>query len=167
MRLKNGEWSAPKGADFTLRMSYAIALPLMVGLIGSLMYYLWHGHGPRHLKDRFFPTDANGHRWSLPTLLKDVYEYADNPVRTLAGKVHPFIQVVGEMLQNRDFYNKPIMHRHDPLVKKVEELATFAAKQYTPLAYRSKPHHHASAEERALGFVGVRPAPKSLDQANH
>jgi hypothetical protein len=166
MRLKNGEWSAPKGADFTLKMGYAIAAPLVIGLIGATMYYLWHGHGPRHLKDYFFPTDAHGHRWSLPSYIKDLYEYAHDPVRTLAGKVHPFIQVVGEMLQNRDFYNKPIMHRHDPLVKKAEELATFVAKQYTPLAYRAKPHHHPSAEERALGFVGVRPAPKSLDQAN-
>jgi hypothetical protein len=35
--------------------------------------------------------------------------------------------------------------------------------QFTPLAYRNeRPHHHATAEEKALGFIGVKPAPKWL-----
>jgi hypothetical protein len=150
--------------DFTPRMSYAIALPLVAGLLGALMYYLWHGHAPKHLKDYFFPTDSHGHRWSLPTYMKDLYEYATSPIRTAEGKIHPLLATIWEMLENKDFYGKPIRNPHHSLVKQAEDAAEFLAKEFLPLSYRtnSNPHHHPSQQERLLGIVGVRPAPKSL-----
>ena len=38
----------------THRMAYIIALPVLVGLYGAIMCYLYTGHGPEESKDYFF-----------------------------------------------------------------------------------------------------------------
>jgi N12 class adenine-specific DNA methylase len=154
-----------KPDDFTTRMSYLLALQIMAGLIGAIAYYLWHGHAPHHLKDYYFPTDSHGRRWSLPTYVKDELAWATDPARTAAGKINPLPVMLWELLSNKDFYDHPIANPHHPLVKRLLERAEFVAKQAEPIAYRDdKQHHHASAEEKTLGFFGVKPAPKSLDR---
>jgi ddrB-like ParB superfamily domain len=151
------------GPEFTHRMAYILALPVVAGLLGAMLYYLWHGHAPKKLKDYYFPTDAHGHRWSLPTYVKDVYEYSTDPLRTVKGKVHPLLATILEMLANKDYFDKPIRNPHHSLVKQAEELATFAGKEFMPLAYRTDKHHkQQTSEERTLGSIGIKPAPKSL-----
>jgi N12 class adenine-specific DNA methylase len=162
-KLAAGKGGSP---DFTPRMSYLLALQLMAGLMGAIAYYLWHGHFPHQLIDYYFPRDAHGHRWSLPTYIKDGWEWSTNPVRTAEGKIHPLISLLWEELANRDFYGKPIANRHHSAVKQAEERALFALEQFIPLGLRTNPGHQNSAQERALGFVGVKPAPRSIDHPN-
>ena len=155
-----------KPEGMTTRTAYLIALHLLAGLAGAVAYYLAHGHMPHKLKDYYFPTDAQGHRWSLPTYIKDEYEWTHDPERTAAGKVHPLIQMLVEMIANKDFFDHQIANPHHSLVKRAEEEAAFIAKQYVSLGLRpnQRKGHVVTPEERALGFVGVKPAPKSLDQ---
>lgn len=149
---------------FTPRMSYVIALPIVAGLAGAIAYYLWHGHAPEHLKDYYFPTDAKGHRWSLPTYMKDVYHYAVEPGRTLRGKVHPLANLIFEMLSNKDYFDKPIRNPHHPLVKQAEELAAHVAKAFLPISLeQGRKTQNKSLEEKVLPMVGITPAPRGLD----
>lgn len=163
----SAKFAGGKG-DFTPRMSYLLALPIIAGLLGAIAYYLWHGHAPKHLKDYYFPTDARGHRWSLPTYMKDVYHYGTDPLGTLKGKIHPLASLIWDMLSNKDFFDKPVRNPHHSLVKQAEELASFAAKQVVPFSARGnqqKGAHRQSVQDRVLPFFGITPAPKSLDHA--
>lgn len=62
----------------TRRMAYAAALPVLTGIIGGTMTYLFTGERPKELKDYYFPRtgnlDENGRpeRLSLPSYMKDV-----------------------------------------------------------------------------------------------
>jgi hypothetical protein len=165
--LAGGLGDIPKTAtgqsDFTPRSSYVIALPIVAGLIGAIAYYLWHGHAPKHLKDYYAVPDSRGHRWMFPTYMKDAIAYAHDPAATVRGKIHPLATLLWEMLANKDFFDHPIRNPHHPLVKQAEELASYVLKQIEPIAYRDdRKHHHADAREKALGFFGVKPAPKYL-----
>ncbi len=167
--LAGGLGDIPKTAtgksDFTPRTSYVIALPIVAGLIGAIAYYLWHGHAPHKLKDYYAVPDSRGHRWMFPTYMKDAIAYAHDPAGTMRGKIHPLASLVWEMLANKDFFDHPIRNPHHPLVKQVQELASYVLKQVEPIAYRDdRKHHHADAREKALGFFGVKPAPKYLSK---
>ena len=151
----------------TPKMSYLLALQIMGGLIGFGLYYLWHGHAPKHLKDYYFPTDSQGHRWSLPSYVKDEYAWAHDPAHTAAGKLNPFLTLLWEELTQKDYFDHPIHNPHDSLVKQAEEEAEFLVKQFLPIGLRPDESKHPrvpASERRAYGFVGVTPAPKSLDQ---
>ncbi len=155
-------------AEFTHRMAYMIALPVMTGAIGATYQYLKTGKGPGELRDYFFPKtgekDPQGRdvRLALPSYMKDVYHYAHAPLATVEGKVSPFPSLIMEMLNNKDFFGRDIRHSDDPLVKQMMDEATFFAKSYEPIGIRQFAISSAanqSAGEKASNFVGVTRAP--------
>jgi hypothetical protein len=168
--------------QFTDRMAYTLALPIVTGYIGALVNYAYTGQGPQELKDYFFPrtgrTLANGEpeRISLPTYMKDVYAFAKHPLETVGHKAHPLISMIAEMLQNKDFYGVEIRHADDPLVKQVKQVAGYVAEQASPLSLRNL-RQRAQAEGRPgvagmlreavspsglQSFFGITPAPASV-----
>ncbi len=153
-------------AEFTHRMSYIVALPFVAGLMGGILYYYWHGKAPEHAMDYFLPRDRNGHRWNLPTYMKDVFHWGTDPVGTATGKVHPLLTTMIDMLQNQDYFHHPIANPHHPLTKRAEELAAYALRQFTPMSLRppKKKGHVPTTEEKILPVFGVTRASKSLDQ---
>lgn len=158
------KFSTGKG-DFTPRMAYMLALPVVAALMGATLYYLWHGEAPKHLADYYFPPDSHGQRWSLPTYVKDIYHWLHDPVRTAKGKIHPFLGLILDMLSNRDFANKPIRNPNHPLVKQAQELAKHAAQTAVPLSVKSvQQNKQKGLQETALPFVGITPAPKDISQ---
>ena len=150
--------------DFTPRMSYIIALPVVAGLCGAILYYLWHGKAPETLKDYFFPRDSHGQRWSLPTYMKDVYNYGTDPMRTLRGKIHPLLSLIWEMLSNEDYFGREIHDHDDPVLKQMMDTVKYVGTEIEPMSLRQRKTPHRGLEEKILPFVGVTPAPKSLDQ---
>lgn len=172
-------WQRPQ---FTDRMAYTLALPIVTGYIGALVNYAYTGEGPKEPKDYFFPrtgrTLANGEpeRISLPTYMKDVYAFAKHPLETGGHKVHPLISMIADMLENKDFYGVEIRHPDDPLVKQVGQLISYAAEQASPLSLRNL-QKRAQAEGRPgvkgtlreavspaglQSFFGITPAPSSV-----
>jgi hypothetical protein len=150
--------------DFTPRMSYLVALPVVAGVMGSTLYYLWHGKAPETLADYYFPKDAEGQRWALPTYMKDLYHYATAPKQTLANKIHPALVLGWDMLSNRDYADRPIRNEDDPLVQQAMELAGFAAKGALPMSISNVQRNpNKGFKQTALPFIGVTPAPRSID----
>src|SRR5262249_9503285 len=70
-----------KKPEFTHRMAYLVAMPMLTGIMGAVAGYLMTGKGPDELRDYFFPKtgelDAQGRpiRLTLPSYMKDVYHY--------------------------------------------------------------------------------------------
>jgi hypothetical protein len=162
-------------AEFTHRMGYAIAMPIVAGIIGATYQYLLTGEGPTETKDYFFPKtgdkDAQGRdvRMSLPTYMKDIYHYRHDPVGTIEGKVHPLIGLTVQMLNNKDYYNRPIVNADDPLIQKMMDEATYFVKQVTPIGIKNIITGVAKKEsltEQVGSAVGITRAPSFVGETS-
>jgi len=145
--------------EVTQRMSYAMALPLVVAPVGAMLTYLMTGQGPQSMLDYFFPPDGKGGRFSLPSYIKDAFEYAHDPFQTLKNKTHPLLSGGLQMLNNTDYYGHPIAARgENPVVS----YADFLLGQAIPFSFRGQQKmasKGASAGEQVASFWGIQPAP--------
>lgn len=153
----------------THRAAYLIALPMMVGMAGSVITYLYTGAPPQDLKDAFWPRtgrkdkDGNDERIQLPSYMKDLVGFARHPVQTAEHKLHPLIGLVADMLSNTDFYGDQIRNPHDPFVRQLQQEATYLLQAITPLGVRNaRQESRQTGLTKALNFVGITPAPREL-----
>ena len=163
-----------KDAEVTYKMAHLLALPMLVGLLGAMVQYLRTGKGPQEAKDYFFPKtggiDENGdpHRMALPSYMKDLYHYKTDPLQTIKNKLNPLLEVIAQMLENKDFYGTKIRNEDDPLVKQVQAEGAFIAKQMTPFSIRNMAKNLQSGNisllDRLGPWVGITPAPYDIDQ---
>lgn len=159
-----------KKVEFTHRSAYAVALPILTGMIGGLIHYALTGEHPKELKDWYFPKtgekDKSGHdvRLTLPSYMKDVFAYASNPIKTLGDKVHPMLNTVLEMLANEDYYGTKIRNEDDPFLKQVMDEAKFAGKQLAPFSIREvlKLKEQGQGGRSLLPLVGIGKARKDI-----
>jgi hypothetical protein len=160
--------------EFTHRMAYLVAMPMLTGLMGAITQYMLTGKGPEELKDYFFPKtgelDPQGRevRLTLPSYMKDVAHYLHDPVGTLTGKVHPAIALATDMLNNKDFFGRPIRNSDDPVVKQVLDEAQHVAEQFEPMGIANALKAHraqTTTGEQAAAFVGVVKAPQWLSMS--
>ena len=172
-RFAKQEVTPKEKAEFTHRMAYTIALPIMTGLIGATYGYL-HGKKPQELRDYFFPktgeVDPQGRevRMQFPTYMKDIYHYSHDPVGTVTGKIHPMIGTIREMLMNKDYFDRDIRNSDDDFVKQMQDEITFAVKQFEPISIRQYQTGEAARQtpaEKAGAFVGVTRAPAWLGES--
>lgn len=170
-----GKAAVGHSAELTPRASYVLSLPFSVGLAGGIAYYLMNGKPPETLLDYFYPrtgrVDPEGvpERVQLPSYLKDVVHFSQAPWQTMKNKVNPLAALIGEMLENKDFYGDQIRNPHDPLVQQVAQVAEHVAGQFEPFGIRYFQQQHAQGQSlgTSLGsFVGVTPAPRSIVRTN-
>jgi hypothetical protein len=164
-----------KEAEFTRRMQYIIALPLLAGIIGGLIHYLRTGEHPSELKDWFFPrrgpkgTPGWSKRMALPNYVKDVAHWVHDPTGTVKGKIHPLAELIWEMLSNEDYFGKHIRNSNDPIVKQMEDELKHVGEAVEPIAARpltapDKKGQETTAE-KVLPFVGITEAPKYIKES--
>jgi hypothetical protein len=157
-------------ARVTHRMAYAVAMPVMAGLLGGIIHTLLTGKHPEELKDWFFPKtgekDKDGHdvRLSLPSYMKDVYAYGQNPGATLKNKVHPMLNSIMEMLANQDFYGTKIRNEDDSYVQQALDLAKHAGSAFTPFGVREVANLKAEGQgaKSLLPLVGIVQARRDI-----
>jgi hypothetical protein len=170
--------------QFTHRMAYVVALPIVVGWAGAVTQFLYTGKGPEELKDYFFPktgdigSDGRPERVSLATYMKDVYAVFHHPVQTVAHKLHPLINAMVEMVTNEDFYRTEIRHKDDPLVAQMLDVTKFLAKQFLPFSARNAAKVARDEGQTGLGvyfpttgrklatYVGIVPAPAYIKRSD-
>jgi hypothetical protein len=161
--------STLKRGELSDRTAYIIALPLVTGVLGSMVQYAYTGQGPQELKDVWFPRtgrknkDGSPERLSLPSYMKDVYEYAHDavnfakhggdPLQTVKNKLQPLLSTVAEMLANKDFYGDAIRSPGDPALVQVQDELKFLAKQLTPFGIRNY-LQHSKAEKTEPTIAG-------------
>lgn len=168
MKNTPGGWSP----EVSTRLSYAIALPIVAGIVGSIIYYLSTGEHPETLKDRYFPrsgargTPGWSKRLSLPTYIKDiVHVHHKGIVDTVQGKLHPFLTLLGDMLNNEDYYGDQIHNWNDPMVKQAQAVASHILESYTPMTMKPPAGKRPPVEttrDKVLKFGGITPAPKYI-----
>ena len=161
--------------DLTYRASYIPALVLTTGTMGAIMQYALTGKGPQELKDYFFPRTGrldehgNPERVSLPSYMKDIYHYSQEPGKTLVNKLHPALNLVAEMLENKDFYGTEIRNENDPFMKQRLDELKFAGKSLTPFSIRGTQRQANLGGSKigsfAANFIGITPAPRTLNQS--
>lgn len=151
----------------THKAAYAIALPITVGMYGAVLQYLYTGKGPEELKDYFFPKtgakndSGDEERVQLPSYMKDVFAYYHHPVRTVGHKMHPMLAMIGDMLENRDYYGDLIRNPDDPLMRQVAQEAEYVWKAVQPMGIqnlREQREREQSLATQLGSFVGVTPA---------
>ena len=162
-----------RGGEFTHRAAYAMALPMVTGIMGAVTTYLYTGHGPKSLQDYInpptgkFDADGNEQRLQLPTYMKDVVAWSTHPVDTAVAKLSPMHSAVVQMLNNRDYYGNQIRNPDDPIIKQVGQEAAFIAKQFIPFSVRGAMQQKQRGEgmkTQAASFFGINPAPQSATQ---
>jgi hypothetical protein len=169
---KEGVWEQKK-LEMTYRQSYAIALPVTVGILGAIATYLMTGEGPKDLKDYYFPRtgnlDQNGlpERVSFPSYMKDVYAYYNDAFRTLTNKLNPAIALAHEMLTNKDYYGTKIRNEDDPLIQQLLSVAGHVGKTFEPFSFRGMQklgEEGAGPIKKMLPQIGIVPAPSDLNK---
>jgi hypothetical protein len=160
-------------AEFTHRMAYVTALPIVTGMIGGMTNYLLTGEPPKELKDYFFPRTGNMNehgepeRISLPSYVKDVFAYASHPLRTAGHKMHPLIGNIAEMLENKNYYGTEIRSSDDPIVKQASDTLSHFGAAFVPFSVagvRKERERGSSVSKSLLPMIGITPAPSELNQ---
>ena len=160
-----------KKPELTLAAAYLLALPMFTAFIGALVMKLLTGDWPETLEDYFFPRtgdiDEYGRprRVSLPTYAKDIFHMAREPLKTITNKASPLVDLLGDMLTNRDFYGVKIRNEDDPLIKQLQQVADRVAEQFMPFGVREAIRAHeeqAMPRHLVLPFFGMVPAPAVL-----
>lgn len=178
-----GRAASGKMPEITPRMSFAFALPLVTGLVGAALTYLWTGQKPDTWKDYFYPKRKDGTRVSIPGYMKDVVAIRAHPFDTIVNKMSPLFEATAEAINNRDFYGTEIRHKDDSPVKQFIEVAKWAGEQMKPFSFsgtekllknegedtstvgatlKSAAKH---AGDLALGQLGFQPAPAYIQNS--
>jgi hypothetical protein len=168
--------------DLTHRTAYTVALPVVVGMMGAIMTYLYTGKGPEELRDYFYiktgrkRPDGEDERVVLATYMKDVAPVvlaaknagvlgATGKLGTMAvHKVNPILSATLQMIQNEDFFGDQIRNANDPLVKQAEQEVQYWGKQLLPFSIQGAMQRSQAGggmKEAAQSFVGVVAAPAS------
>lgn len=169
-KVRTGEFSAK---DLGHRIPYVLAMTATTALYASMYQYLATGQGPQELKDYFFPRTGGTtnygtpQRVSLPSYVKDVYEYSQRPGTTVVNKLNPVFSLIGSLYSNQDFFGNPIT---DPEAgywhQKLQQLE-YVGKEATPFSFQGRQQMQQTDQGGGLGasvkkvlpMVGVTPAP--------
>jgi hypothetical protein len=149
------------------RLAYTLAMPIVVGLIGGILHYFMTGKRPERPRDYFFPAtgrklaDGSEERIAIPSYMKDVYAYRNNPVATAMHKLAPLPQMLFQMWNNKAYFGQEIRHEGDGNVQQLKDTVAFMAKSFTPFTVSSEEqfvdqtgHPNIAA---ALGFTPAAP----------
>jgi len=154
-------------AAFTHRMAYTIALPFTAGSLGSLYMYMKTGQSPSELKDYFFPKTGGTtklgteERVSIPSYMKDVYEYGADAGHTLLNKTHPIIPMIYQMATNTDYFGYPVGPTNQGAAEFLNGYITYLSRNVLPFSVQGA-IKQAQQDDRAglyASFFGIVPAP--------
>lgn len=158
--------------DIGHKIPYVVAMTMTTAMLGATINYMFTGQGPQELKDYFFPrtggmtSHGTPQRLSLPSYVKDVYEYSQRPGTTIANKLNPIFSVLSDIWRNEDYFGNPISEPEASGLTQFGQRAAFAAREATPFSIQGRSHIEGSDTEgvsgaikRTLPFIGVTPAP--------
>lgn len=163
-----------KMPQFSTRMAYAIALPIVTAEIGAVMTYFATGHGPQQMLDYFYPPSGGqeGERRAIPGYMKDVIAFYHDtkenilPIQTVLNKTAPLWETIQEIVHNRDYYGGII---YDPERDRgiPQAYGDYLLNQVAPFSIRSYNRlddQEAPLQDKMMAFWGFQPAPKSITE---
>ena len=151
-----------KPVEVTHRMAYAMAMPMVTGMLGATIGYL-SGQPPQEPIDYFYPKKSDGTRLAIPGYIKDVIDYTHAPFQTIANKAHPLASMAQQLANNRDYYGGII---YDPQRDDaVRAYLGYILNQTEPFALRAIQKENtqsATPWEKVAAFWGFQPAPAAI-----
>lgn len=166
-----GAINAVKGErpEMTHRMAYAAALPILTGIWGAGLKYLFTGTPPQQAKDLWqIPTgekdrDGKEIRINLPAYTNDVanvaHDFPHNIIPTIANKLNPVVSNTSELLHNKDYFGDKVYQEDDSAGNIAKDVGLHALKAAEPLSV-SQFTHAKSFGSAAAAFAGVSQSPK-------
>ena len=163
--LRRGELSK---LEMTPRMAYAAAMTAGTALTGATLTYLYTGHGPTEMMDYFFPptggVTATGapERISIPGYLKDVVAFNQNAQQTALNKLNPWLSMLTQLWQNRDYYGGLIADPDTPTEVQLRDTARWAYRNVMPFSFQSMLKLEQSGSPlptQVASFFGFQAAP--------
>ncbi len=137
---------------WTRNLSYMIALPITVSLIGNALQAVMVGLNqgqaskdqlPRSLEDlwgitprtgKIDPVTGQPDRLSLPTVMNQWVHLIADPETELYNKGNQLWKTAYEILRNSDFKRDPVYDEYDPTIRAMTEKLKYAASQaFTPI----------------------------------
>ena len=162
-----------KEARITPKMGYTLGLPIVMGINGAIMAYLFTGKHPDDLKGYYFVktgrknSDGTDERVSLPSYMKDIFSYEIEPGKTIANKVHPLLSMMVQMWNNEDYYGTEIRNEGDPAMQQWADYMEYVGNQMMPFSVRNLQARRAAGgtwPEATESFFGITPAPRYVDR---
>jgi ParB-like chromosome segregation protein Spo0J len=150
-------------------LKFAAGLAVTAGIYGALLNRVLSGEWPKSIKDVYMPRtggvnpDGTPERLRLPTYIRDAVGLAYHPVKTVASKLAPALQIVWEVLMNENYWGNQIYNPHDPYlaqgVQSIEHLGEYAL----PFSISSM-RQARSPQAAVLSLFGVTSAPRWLTE---
>lgn len=161
-------WGQGEKLEMTHRMAYSIGMVIHTAMWGAVATYLYTGKGPTEWKDYFFPptgatTQHGGKaRVPIPSYIKDVLSYNDEPVKTVMNKMNPLWSFIYQIYDNRDFYGGIIYDPKEDLAGRAVDFMEYLSEQVMPFSIRSaRKLRKESADLKAQigSYFGLQQAP--------
>jgi hypothetical protein len=149
------------------KIAYSIALLGTTMILGAIINRLF-GQSVDEIKDYFFPKtggltkQGTPERVSLPSYIKDLYEYATQPVNTVINKANPMFGIMHSIYANEDFFGDPVRSPDDDFWGQLADSVKYAAKETVPFAIQGTKQFAesgASGIATAAPYFGITPAP--------
>jgi hypothetical protein len=162
-----------KQAELSDRAAYTLSLLVTTAIANAILTAAFTGEPPEDWKDLLaFRTGGkdekgNPERFMLPTYMKDVYAYAQQPGTTLMHKAHPLLSLIGDLAHNKDYYGTEIRHQGDNPIFQLMQAGKFTAKAFIPFWIKGaakEMERSGSIASMAAPLIGVMPAPADLNK---
>jgi hypothetical protein len=155
------------------RVAYTVSLLVGAAALNGALTYAFTGEDPKGLDYWAFRTggkDEYGRdeRFVLPTYAKDIMAYENSAGKTLLAKTHPLINMIGQAIENKDYYGTEIYPKDAGPIETLADLAKYGIKQFTPFWMRGTARGIEREEgfgQLAAPFVGIMPAPKNINRS--
>jgi hypothetical protein len=154
--------------EFDPRISYALALPFVVGTISTIYQYLRARERPQDWRDLYAPRTGGtvpglGGKGKypehalMPGFQKDVYGWLMHPLRESYAKLGGLNTTLIEQIANEDWRGDPIYRRGAGPLEQLQERSAHLLGRFGPIGVRNmmkgQPEtSHITPLETALGF---------------
>lgn len=164
-----------KDAEFTHRMAYTTALPMMTALAGSIYQYLMTGESPDEKTLAGFPKagekNAQGidQRVSFPTYMNTVEGLQKDAKQTILNKLHPMVGATAQFMGNKDYEGNQIRDTNAPALEQLGQTAKWGAGLFEPIAsknFKKAMTGGATPTQALRSSLGIVNAPASIDKTD-
>jgi hypothetical protein len=156
------------------KTAYLLSLYMTTPIAGAVLGYLY-GTNPESLKDYLFPRtgkfqkDGTPERVSMPSYVKDIYEYGQHPIETLAHKANPWIGVLHDEIVNQDYFGNPLYNPEAGALEEFRDRVGYLGRAFLPFSLTGERQMLGSGDPGLAGslarvgpFVGITPAPGAI-----
>jgi hypothetical protein len=161
--------------EFTHRMAYATALPMVTAVASSLYQYLSTGESPDEKTLSGFPKTGEKNpqgidqRVSFPTYMNTVEGLKKDPKQTILNKAHPMISSMSQLLSNKSYEGNQIRDTGAEPIEQLGQVAKWGAGLFEPIASRNIKKAQAGGATKAQAFrsaIGIVNAPAAIDKTD-